>query len=298
MTTPLKTALSQFLGYLSHERHYSEHTRTNYARDIENLISFCDEGGISSWKTLTPKHIRKWIASAHEGGLSGKSLQRRLSSVRSFYKFLSRESLVDNNPAAGISAPKSARLLPKAPDVDHMFQILEQQCKTPLEVRDLAMLEIVYSSGLRLSELLSLTHTVLNRHDNTLVVTGKGNKTRIVPIGQKALTALDKWLALRTQIGIVDSPFLFCNEKGAALSPRTVQHRFAKWAEQHSNMHLHPHMLRHAFATHILESSHDLRAVQELLGHANISTTQIYTHLDFQHLADVYDEAHPRAKKS
>lgn len=293
----LEAACQAFLSYLQYEKQLSSHTYQNYARDLSALLRFMQAQGISNWQDLQAKHLRLWVARLHHQGLGSKSLQRMLSAVRSFYRYLARENLASQNPAQGVQAPKAARSLPKAPDVDQMQQLLDITPDTDLAVRDLAMFELFYASGLRLSELLGLQLNDLNFHDHTLIVTGKGNKTRMVPTGLKALTAIQNWLKLRDQYAAPEQTALFVTRQGKPVQARSVQKRLALWAASHGDHSLHPHMLRHAFATHLLESSGDLRAVQELLGHSNISTTQIYTHLDFQRLAESYDKAHPRARR-
>ena len=293
----LFTALEPFITHLRTQRQLSEHTCLNYQRDLEHLARFADSRGVNDWKSVTPKVLRYWVAHSHQQGLSGKSLQRMLSAVRTFYRFGIREGHFEQNPANSVSAPKTPRKLPRAPDVDQTQQMLDQTPNDELEIRDLAMIELIYSSGLRLAELLSVKLTDIDFREGLMTVTGKGKKTRMVPVGEKAHQAIEKWLVLREAYAKPSDMTLFISHKGTPLTPRTVQLRLARWGQLHATQHLHPHMFRHSFATHLLESSHDLRAVQELLGHSNIATTQIYTHLDFQHLADVYDQAHPRAKK-
>lgn len=293
----LNDVKEQFIKHIRQHRRLSEYTCENYNRDLLQLIDFLKESGVSTWQAVTPQHCRYWIAALHEKGLSGKSIQRALSSTRSFYKYLNQQGLDNHNPANGLRAPKSPRKLPQVQDVDQAAQLLNSQPEDPLEIRDLAMLELTYSSGLRLSELIGLNLDSLDYSDSTVTVTGKGNKTRIVPVGSKAMVALQTWLPHRDVLVGVDEKALFVSQHGQRLTPRSVQLRFQRYANKNTHQHLHPHMLRHSFASHILESSGDLRAVQELLGHSDISTTQIYTHLDFQHLAEVYDAAHPRAKK-
>lgn len=288
--------VKDFLAYCQNEKQLSELTVHNYERDLHALIAFLKAQGISVFKDATPVLIKQWIAQTHSKGLKGRSIARGLSATRSLYRYLIREEKLDHNPALGLRPPKSERRLPKAPDVDQTANLLNIQTDDPLEIRDLAILELVYSSGLRLSELLSVNLSDLDISDTTLTITGKGNKTRLVPIGQKAQTAINRWVASRSEFSALNEDALFINNKGKRLTSRQVQKRFERWGKLYGDSHLHPHMLRHAFASHLLESSGNLRAVQELLGHASISTTQIYTHLDFQHLADVYDKAHPRAK--
>jgi integrase/recombinase XerC len=295
--TALSEQVSAFLNYLQQEKQLSQHTYSNYSRDLMTLVQFAESQSLSSWQVVQTKHIRLWAAKLHHKGLSSKSLQRMLSAVRSFYHYLAREGLAQHNPAIGVQAPKAARTLPKAPDVDQMQQLLNTAPDDELTIRDLAMFELFYSSGLRLSELLSVQLSDVDTKEKTVRVTGKGNKVRIVPVGQKALDAIAAWLPIREASANPLDSSLFISRNGKGLNPRTVQKRLKAWAQVHLAQDIHPHMLRHAFATHLLESSGDLRAVQELLGHSNISTTQIYTHLDFQRLAESYDKAHPRAKK-
>jgi integrase/recombinase XerC len=289
----------RYLDYLAGERRLAEHTVANYRRDLALLLAFCEAHAISAWQDVTVQQMRAFVAEKHRGGLSGRSLQRLLSTVRGFFRYLARENQVDHNPAQIVRAPKTPRRLPRALDVDQAAQLLDESPgDDALEFRDHAMLELFYSSGLRLSELVSLRLEELDFADATVRVTGKGAKTRLVPIGAKARDALRRWLTRREALVHPDEHAVFVGRRGRALTPRAVQLRLERWAVRHGvAQSLHPHLLRHSFASHLLESSGDLRAVQELLGHTDISTTQIYTHLDFQHLAKVYDAAHPRAKK-
>lgn len=290
--------LERFYAYLHNERRLSPHTLKNYQRDLHHLQAFCTENIITSWGGLDSFGVRRYVAWRHRQGLSGRSLQRELSAIRSFYNFLLRERIVGNNPAVGVPAPKAEKRLPRALDVDQTAHLLAIDGQEPLAVRDKAMMEMIYSSGLRLAELVSLDTDSIDVVDATVRITGKGGKTRVVPVGKAALGAVAAWVRLRGQLAPLEEKALFVSKKGGRISPRSVQQRLRQWAlRQGVNSRVHPHMLRHSFASHILESSGDLRAVQELLGHADISTTQIYTHLDFQHLAKVYDQAHPRARK-
>lgn len=293
--------IGRFLDHLRYERQLSPNTLSNYSRDLQRIQSWSVEQELRSWNHLTPHQVRTYVSQRHRSGISGKSLQRELSTLRSFFKYLLREGEVENNPAQGIRAPKTTRKLPPTLDADQISALLEAASDDPLEIRDLAMIELFYSSGLRLSELVSINLGDIDREDATLEVTGKGNKSRRVPVGSKALKALEAWEKVRhllAQAAEPAEPALFVSKRGTRIHPRTIEQRLKRWAvKQGANRNIHPHMLRHSFASHLLESSGDLRAVQELLGHADISTTQIYTHLDFQHLAQVYDSAHPRAKK-
>ncbi|MDF2939592.1 MAG: xerC [Gammaproteobacteria bacterium] len=293
----IQTQLQAFLTYMQQQKQFSAYTCEHYQRDLDRLLSFLTAQGIESWAAVEIKHIKHWIISLHQHGLASKSLQRMLSSTRSLYRYLLKQGLVKHNPALGVQAPKGPRKLPTATDVDQTQNLLNAQTSDELEVRDLAILELVYSSGLRLAELLSLNLGDIDFTENLVRVTGKGNRTRVVPIGEQAIKAIQNWLSIRVQFVPEGELAVFVSKQGKRLSPRAVQKRFELWGKQHASQHLHPHMLRHSFASHLLESSGNLRAVQELLGHSNISTTQIYTHLDFQHLAKVYDAAHPRAKK-
>ena len=238
------------------------------------------------------------MAKRHRQEISGKTIQRELSSLRSLFNYLLREGLAENNPAQGIKAPKVKRKLPATLDIDQLSSLLDVTDDNPLSLRDLAILELLYSSGLRLAELVSINLQDIDLKSAQLEVTGKGAKTRQVPIGRKAIEALQQWIKVRGNIAKPEEQALFVSKLGKRIHPRTIQQRLKQWALKHgASRSVHPHLLRHSFASHMLESSGDLRAVQELLGHADISTTQIYTHLDFQHLANVYDKAHPRARR-
>ena len=293
-------SLADFLGELEIEKRASMHTVSNYKRDLNHLVRFCTEKSIQHWSDVQQPHIRAHIAARHRQGLGSKSLQRELSAMRSFYHFLLKKKLVEANPAEHVQAPKQARKLPKTLDVDQITGLLDAGACSDLEIRDLAMFEVFYSSGLRLSELVALNLADIDLDDQTLTVrSGKGGKSRFLPIGSKAANALRDWLPIRNNNADISEKALFVSVRGFRLSPRNVQLRLERWRSAKGIAeHLHPHMLRHSFASHLLESSRDLRAVQELLGHSNISTTQIYTHLDFQHLAEIYDQTHPRAKKT
>lgn len=300
MQTAEQQWIEQFLRHLETERYLSPHTLSNYRRDLRAVITFCSEHNIDSWQSLTAQHVRAWLAARHRAGLGGKSLARALSALRSFLRYWVGEEQLKNNVAQGVRAPKVSRKLPEPLDADEMQQLLTAPADNddPLLVRDNAMLELMYSSGLRLAELVSLNVGGIDLADDSVRVTGKGGKERVVPVGRYAREALERWHVARQGLANVDEPALFVSRRGGRLSPRSVQQRFRQQGvKQGIDSRVHPHKLRHAFASHLLESSGDLRAVQELLGHADISTTQIYTHLDFQHLAEVYDKAHPRARK-
>jgi integrase/recombinase XerC len=295
---PLQQELAAFNQHLRYERRLASHTLSNYNRDLERIADWCREQNITVWHRMTLHHVRAFIAQRHRQGINGKSLQRELSAIRSLFRYLMREGKADNNPAVGIRAPKSDKHLPDTLDADLLGSLMDADPEDALEQRDLAMLELLYSSGLRLAELVSINLHDIDTSDATLEVTGKGAKSRRVPVGSKALVAIAAWKKLRASIAKPDEQALFVSQRGTRLQPRSIQQRLKRWAQKQGvNRNLHPHLLRHSFASHLLESSSDLRAVQELLGHADISTTQIYTHLDFQHLAQVYDSAHPRARK-
>jgi integrase/recombinase XerC len=294
---PQHPALTAFLDYLRHERRLSPHTVAGYQRDLDKLQEFALSRGNADLTELDPREARLFPAKLHRSGLSSRSIQRALSASRSFYRFLLREKRVRQNPFDAVSAPKASRRLPNALTTDEASQLVAVDGDEPLVQRDRALLELFYSSGLRLSELVGLDITDIDLGEGTVRVTGKGQRVRVVPVGRYARDAIDRWMAVRRDWA-VDEAALFIGRSGRRLSTRAVQKRVARWATQQGlGRHVNPHMLRHSFASHLLESSSDLRAVQELLGHADISTTQIYTHLDFQHLARVYDSAHPRARR-
>ena len=301
--------LNRFRRYLASERRLSPHTDVSYARDLAALVRFCDRMGVVDWGTLDSQHVRNFAAHSHAGGLAPRSIQRRLSAVRSFYEFLLREApgeaargrrgaRVGVNPALEVRAPKAARRLPQTLDADQMARLLEIPAGGGLTARDRALMELLYSSGLRLAELVGLDLGDVDLKDRTVRVLGKGRKSRIVPVGRLALAALRAWLKERTALAAADELALFVGRGGQRLGPRAIQMRVNYWAQRQGlGVHVYPHLFRHSFASHLLESGGELRGVQELLGHADISTTQIYTHLDFQHLARIYDAAHPRARR-
>ncbi len=287
-----------FLEHLRHERRLAANTIDSYRHDLQRVIAYCDRQDIRAWDELRHAQVRQLVAQIHRGGGSSASLRRLLAALRSFYRYLLRERWVQVNPALDVPAPRGGKRLPAALDPDLAGRLMTPAGDAPLTYRDRAMLELMYSCGLRLSELVSLNLVDVDVADASLRVLGKGAKTRILPIGSYALTALQAWSHARLQWVQPEEPALFVTRQGKRLTARAVQYRFAHWARVLGlGRHVHPHMLRHSFASHLLESSGDLRAVQELLGHADIGSTQIYTHLDFQHLAQVYDQAHPRAQR-
>jgi integrase/recombinase XerC len=298
MSAALADGVDRFLHGLHHERRLSPHTTEAYGRDLRSLLAYCDANGIADWAALDTQHVRSFAAQIHRRGLSPRSVQRTLSAVRSLLRFLMREGELRHDPTADVRAPKVRRRLPTTLDADAMTRLLEFRTDDRLGIRDKAIMELFYSSGLRLAELLGLDLTDLDLRDRTVRVLGKGRKVRVVPVGRHAAEALARWLAERTAVAGIDETAVFVGVNGRRLGPRIVQRRIARWARMRGlPAHVHPHMFRHSFASHLLESSGDLRAVQELLGHANIATTQVYTHLDFQHLARTYDATHPRARR-
>lgn len=291
--------LERYLERLRVQQRRSPKTLLAYRRDLAQLQQFLNLSEITAWGQVDTRLLRAYVAARHRQGLGSRSLQRELSAIRGFFDALIREGVMTQNPALGIRAPKASKSLPEVLDVDAMVGLLEASPEDPHEVRDIAMWELFYSSGLRLSELVSLDLQDLDFRESSLVVReGKGQKTRHVPIGRCARDALENWLKLRETWPGAELTAVFTSRRGLRISPRSVQSRLSRWQlKQGGATAVHPHMLRHSFASHLLESSGDLRAVQELLGHANLSTTQVYTHLDYQHLAKVYDQAHPRAKR-
>ena len=293
----MQSSLDAYLEHLRSERQVSVHTLDGYRRDLLKVLALCEKHAVASWDALDTRTLRAMVARLHGLGQSSRSLARLLSAVRGFYQYLGREGLCRHDPAGGLSAPKGERRLPRALDADRTAQLLDGGVEDDfIARRDQAMLELFYSSGLRLSELVGLGLDGLDLPAGLVRVRGKGNKARELPVGRKAREAMEAWLPLRALANPQDGA-VFVGRQGKRLTPRAIQLRVRQAGVRELGQHLHPHMLRHSFASHMLESSQDLRAVQELLGHADIATTQIYTHLDFQHLAKVYDGAHPRAKR-
>lgn len=289
--------IDRFIRHLKYERRLSPQTCLHYRRDLTALAAYCHRDNVTRWEDVDAEHVRSFSGSCFRKGLGARSIGRRLSASRTFFRFLVREKKIRTNPAAGIRAPKVVKRLPGNLDADRMAKLLDIKGKGPVVARDRAMLELLYSSGLRLSELTGLDLGGIDLADATVRVRGKGDKERILPVGRHALAAIRAWLTVRAELAAPDATALFVSTRGTRLSPRSVQARVHHWArKQGLDARVYPHLFRHSFATHLLESSHDLRGVQELLGHANISTTQVYTHLDFQHLAQIYDQTHPRAR--
>ena len=325
--TPAATAwIERFRRYLEAERRCSPHTLAAYTRDLRALVVYCERNGLESWTAVDTGHLRAFAARQHAGGLGPRSIQRRLSAVRSFYEFLQREARalrnspqrrdatgsaaepaeeqadvarIRSNPGQDVRAPKAARRLPETLDADQMARLLEIPAGEPFATRDRAIMELLYSSGLRLAEIVGLDLGHLDRPDRTVHVLGKGRKARVVPVGRVALRALEQWLTERAGVARPGEEALFVGRSGRRLGRRAVELRVAYWARRQGLVaHVYPHLFRHSFATHLLESGAGLRGVQELLGHADIATTQIYTHLDFQYLARIYDATHPRARRA
>ena len=293
-----ETWIERFCRHLRDERGLSAHTVRAYRRDLASFFEYLDSIPVRDWLAVDASDVRSFVAWRHRRAAGGRSIQRALSALRSFFEFCVRETVMTRNPARAVSAPKSPKRLPNALDADRMGALLEFDADDPLSLRDRAMLELTYSSGLRLAELCSLAVADIDLEGGLVRVLGKGRKTRVVPVGRHARDAVRTWLTVRSDFAAPGESALFVSTRGRRIAARTVQKRFAERARACGlGVHVHPHMLRHSFATHLLESSGDLRAVQELLGHADIATTQVYTHLDFQHLAAVYDGAHPRARK-
>lgn len=301
MESSITNPLNDYLSYLASVRRLSPLTLKHYRRDLEETARVFFTGNHQQWNHIDAQDVRHLVVLVHRRGKSGTSIRRMLSSLRGFYQFLLRENLARHNPAVGISPPRSGQRLPKALNEESIQQLLDHDDQgDALRCRDKAMMELMYSSGLRLAELVQLDVDTLDMRDGSVRVTGKGNKSRVLPVGKPAIDAVRRWLPERSLLARDSAErALFISRQGRRLSPRSVQQRLRKAAKEAGlGEPLHPHMLRHSFASHMLQASGDLRAVQELLGHANLGTTQVYTHLDFQHLAKVYDQAHPRARKS
>ena len=298
MPNELTGPLAEFIRHLASEKRHSPRTCDSYQRDLLRLADWLGRSGFVAWQRVTNHDLRRYVATLSREGLSGRSIARHLSATRRFYQFLLREKLASDNPALDIRAPKSGRRLPRVADVDQLNHLLDGQPDDPLEVRDLCMFELMYSSGLRLAELASLDLDTVDLRSGEVRVMGKGGKERLLPVGRKAIAAIQAWVPYRAALANDGEAALFVSQRGERLSHRSIQARLSRWGiSRGADQKLHPHLLRHSFASHMLESSGDLRAVQELLGHADIATTQVYTHLDFQHLARVYDQSHPRARR-
>jgi len=289
------SAFERYFAHLRHERRLAAHTVSAYARDLALLLALAGE---RSLEQLAGQDIRRFAAALHGKGLSPKSLSRLLSAWRGYFNWLARQRLIAANPCTGVRAPRSAKRLPEALSPDEACRLVAIEDGSDAGLRDRALFELAYSCGLRVSELTGLDIGAIDPATGEVRVTGKGSKTRIVPVGGPALAAIATWLPVRARLAKPGEAALFVGRTGARLAPREVQRRIKRWASLAGlAVDVHPHMLRHSFASHLLQSSGDLRAVQEMLGHASISSTQVYTHLDFQHLAKIYDAAHPRARR-
>lgn len=296
--TAFAADLQHFYRFLQSEKQFSLHTLKAYRRDINRLMGFIDAQQITAWSSLDEQHIRQFVSQLHRQGMGGKSIQRLLSSLRRLFRYLQINRLISSNPAAHVRAPRAERRLPEVMQPQQLQQLLHTRTEQPLELRDHAILELLYAGGLRLSELISLNLQDIDWSSRQLQVLGKGRKQRHCPFGRAADTALKKWLKCREDLVKGDEQALFVSKSGNRLSASSIRARIHKLCrEKGIEQRVYPHLMRHSFASHMLEASQDLRAVQELLGHAHLKTTQIYTHLDFQQLAKTYDAAHPRALK-
>lgn len=309
MTTSLDTSwLTRFDTYLATEKRLAELTRQHYRRDLQAFVEYCSQWQICAWTGITNDLVRAFVAQGRRQGLGSASLARRLAALRALFRYLVREGVLQADPSLDIRVPRPSKRLPNTLDPDEMVALLdgspgatptpEKADADPLVVRDRAIYELIYSSGLRLNEVVGLDLVDIDLAERVVKLAGKGAKERIVPVGGRAVQAIRDWLSQRTGMANLDENALFVSRQGRRLGARSIQKRLNRLTVQNGvQRKVHPHMLRHSFATHLLESSGDLRAVQELLGHADLATTQIYTHLDFQHLAQIYDRAHPRARR-
>jgi len=296
----LQVPIDKYLNHLASQRGLSPVTIKNYQRNLAEFIKLLPENQVTQWIDLESDHVRLMVKQLNQNGIKARSIATKLSALRSFLEYLVQNEVLTFNPAKGVAAPKLDKPLPKNISVDEVFQLLDmdEQDEDPLSIRDQAMMELMYSSGLRLSELVGINLKDLKLREKELMVLGKGSKQRLLPITKKAVTTLQAWIKIRPEFCEPGETALFTSKLKRRISVRSVQARMEKWGlQQNLQSHLNPHKLRHSFATHMLESSGNLRAVQTLLGHADLSTTQVYTHLDFQHLAEVYDKAHPRSKR-
>ena len=299
MLYTLQHDIEEFINHLASERGLSKNTRKAYQRDLNCLLDYCKQRSIKAWSEIDFRIARGFPARLYQSGQSGRSIQRSLSAARAFFRYLGREEKVENNPFDTLKSPKTKKGLPETLNTDEAVSLVTIEATEPIEFRDRAFLELFYSSGLRVSELAALNIESIDLIEGIAIVVGKGNKTRHVPVGRHAVEALTSWINHRSDLANPDEKALFISKRGSRLAVRSIQKRIEILsARQGLNKHVSPHMLRHSFASHMLESSGNLRAVQELLGHADISTTQIYTHLDYQHLASVYDRSHPRAQRN
>ena len=298
MAESTRHSCGAFIDHLRVERHYSPRTLDSYRRTLEQLCDWLEGVGILDFRQLTGALLQQWLAREHRRGKKPRTLAQQMATIRSLCKFLLRRERIEQDPSAGISTPKLDKPLPKNLDVDEINHLLSSDPSDSMQIRDLALMEALYGGGIRLAELAGLDLNDVDLTEGMLRVVGKGSKTRMVPMGAKAVEAIQAWLVVREPWANADESALFVSQRGKRLSHRAIQQRLAQAGQRQGlSSRVHPHKLRHSFATHVLENSGDLRAVQELLGHANLATTQVYTHLDFKHLADVYDRSHPRAKR-
>jgi integrase/recombinase XerC len=292
------TQIERYLEYLRHEKRYSPNTLSGRARDLAQFTAYCERAKFSDIHSLTAHDVRAYVSARHREGLQAVTLHRHLSSLRNWLAYLVKQQVLDANPAKLVRAPKIRRHLPSVITADALNAALDQSPQDEMDIRNHAIVELLYSAGLRRAELIGLNADDVNQAQREIRIIGKGNRQRVAMIGDKARAALDAWLRVRDRHAVVDEAALFVGGRGRRLSTSTLAASLKQWARLHKlESHLHPHRLRHSFATHLLENTGDLRAVQELLGHANLSTTQIYTHLDWKHLAQVYDDAHPRSRR-
>ncbi|MBW8189958.1 tyrosine recombinase XerC [Neiella marina] len=298
MAESLRHCCDDFLHYLQVERRYSPRTLDSYRRTLSKFCQWAAENQLLTLTDIDNRYVEQWLGAQHRQGKKPRTLAQQMSTLRSAFHYFVKQKWLAVDPTEGVTTPKLNKPLPKNFDVDQINQLLQLDSDDPLVIRDQAMMEVLYGGGLRLSELIALNLTDIDQHSAVAQVTGKGNKSRLVPLGQAAVAAIERWLPLRSAWASDDEQAIFISQRGRRISQRSVQQRLSQAGVKYGlNANVHPHKLRHSFATHMLESSGDLRAVQELLGHANLTTTQVYTHLDFQHLAEVYDQAHPRAKR-
>jgi len=288
--------IKEYIVFISQVKNLSENTSKSYERDLKKLHLFLLDLNISEYSQISAETCSAWVGSLYSQNNNPKSIQRHLSSAKGFFRFLKKNNLIESSPFELISAPKSSSTLPEVLSPEDVEQLLNFKPTNMIEIRDMAIVELMYSSGLRVSETANINISDFEENKSFLRVLGKGSKTRLVPMGRFAINAINNWLMEREKI-LNNTDALFLNSKGTRLTVRSIQLRLKKMAVKQGLPPIHPHMLRHSFATHMLESSGDLRTIQELLGHSSLSTTQIYTKLDYQHLAKIYDQAHPRAKK-
>ena len=295
-TSPILNDIKEYLVFVSQVKNLSENTTKSYERDLKKLLVFLEKLNITKYSDVKEEICSAWIGDLYSQNNKPKSIQRHLSSAKGFFRFLKKNNLIGSSPFELVTAPKSSNTLPDVLSPEDVEQLLNFKPSNTIEIRDMAIVELMYSSGLRVSETVNINVGDFEEDMSFLRVIGKGSKTRLVPMGRFAIKAINNWLIEREKI-LNNTDALFLNSKGARLSVRSVQLRLKKMATKQGLPPVHPHMLRHSFATHMLESSGDLRTIQELLGHSSLSTTQIYTKLDYQHLAKIYDKSHPRAKK-